>query len=227
MVHGQKIYGVVAHIQCLFIPFRKMFHERSGGAANADLNRSVNPFHGLGGLIYHNAVTEGILVPGAELPGAVHFVSEIPGLYAVGLLVAVFTAQVGPVGAALVVRVFDQVHCVLRAAGSHVNRVKGLGADLFGPLQIFVMSYLVGNVLIPGGIQVNFSFGLRADGILPLPCRNEVSAGKTDCRKTGLFECVNEVGAETLLVRSRVLRVVHRAVDHRSDGLKKSREQTV
>ena len=221
VVNGEVIDGVVADVESRLIPIRKMLHKRRGGSTNARLDGRVDPLHRLRGLVDHHAVGAGILVPGAKLPRTVHLIAEIPRLHAVRLLVTVLDTQVGPVRSARKIRVLHAVHRVLRAAGAHIYRIKGTGADLLSPLQILIVADLVGDHLVPRRVEVHLPLRLRADGILPLPSRNEVAAGQADRRKPGLFERVDDVGAEALLIRRRMLRVEHRAVHHRADGLEK------
>ncbi len=88
------------------------------------------------------------------------------------------------------------------------------------------MTDLVRDVLIPGRIEVDLTLVFRTDGIFPLPGRDEVSARKTHGRKTGLLQRLDKVSTEALLIRSLMLRVIHGAVDHGSDRLEKSAEQS-
>ena len=63
-----------------------------------------------------DAVTGGVLFPGRNLPGAVHFIAQIPGLDAVRRLMAVLGAQIGPIGAALEVGIFHDIGGVRQGA---------------------------------------------------------------------------------------------------------------
>ena len=153
-----------------------MIHEQRGACADRRLDGCVDPLHGLGDLVAANAITSGILVPRTKLPGAVHLVSKVPGLHAIGLLMTIFLTQVGPIGSTLKVCVFHNVHGILERSGSKVDGVKGLRSNLLRPLQILVMTHVIGDELIPCGIQVNLSLLLGANGILPLPCGYKISA---------------------------------------------------
>ena len=69
----------------------------------------------------------------ADLPRAVHLVAEAPQLDAERVGGAVGDAPVGPVGAARVVGVLEQVAGLLQPAGAEVDRHHRLGADLGRP----------------------------------------------------------------------------------------------
>ncbi len=66
---------------------------------------------------------------------------------------------------------------------------------------------------------MNLSLILGADGILPLPCGYEVTAGKTHCGKACFLKAVDEVASEALLIRRGMLGIEHGTVDHGSDRL--------
>ena len=225
VVQRDVVHGVVALLQHLQIPLGEVPHKGGGGAAHRRLDGAVHPLHGLGGLVGQDAVALGVLLPGGYLPGAVHLVAQVPGLYAVGLLPAVLAAQIGPIGAAGMVGVLGDVDGVQQGAGAQVDGVHGLGANLFRPLQVLVVAHVVGDVLVPGQIQVGLALLLGADGVLPLPAGDKVAPGQPQGGQARFPQGGDEVLAEALAVRSGVLGVVHAAVDHGADGLQKGAVQ--
>ena len=70
-------------------------------------------------------------------------------LGAVGLIVTVLLAKIGPEGAAEVIGVLDDLHRVVNVAGAEVDGVHRLAAGLFRPLKILVVTYVVGDILVP------------------------------------------------------------------------------
>ena len=85
------------------------------------------------------------------------------------------------------VSIFHDIHSVLEITGSQVHGVHRFCAYTFCPLQIFIVTYIVGNVLIPSRIQMNLALVLGTDGVFPLPCGYEITAGKTTGRHAGVF----------------------------------------
>ncbi len=116
--------------------------------------------------------------------------------------------------------IFGNINSVIDIAGAEVDGIQRLGADALGPLQIFVMADIVRNVLMPRQIQVRPALGYRPNGILPVPAGNKVAAGKPDCRDWSLSERVYIIAAKALVIRGGMFGIIHRPIDHRSDGLK-------
>ena len=81
------------------------------------------------------------------------------------------------------------------------------------------MSYIIGYILIPCRIKMYLSLRLGSDGILPLPCRYKVSAGKTDCRYACGLQGIDNIPSKALLVCCGMLRIVHKSVYHSTDRL--------
>ena len=187
MMYGQVIHGIVALVQNRFVPVREMLHKRSGRTADSGFNGLINPFHCLGNLIAFHTVSPGILIPGAKLPWTVHLISEIPGFHTVGLLMSVFAAQIRPPGTAFMIGVFHNIHCITDISRSQIDCIERFRSYFFCPLQIFIMPYLIGNNLVPCGIQTDFTLCLGTDGILPVPGGHEITARQTACRHIGLF----------------------------------------
>ena len=64
------------------------------------------------------------------------------------------------------------------------------------------MADIVRDVLEPGRIKMNFALLFRTDGILPLPCRHEVSARKTDGGQTCCGKSLNEADVKVTLFQA-------------------------
>ena len=131
----------------------------------------------------------------------------------------IFLTKIGPIRTALKVCVLHDVHRILERTGSKIHGVQRLRSNLLRPLQVLIVPYVVWNKLIPCGIEVNLSLVLRSDGILPLPCRHKVTAGQTARRHPRPLQATNEVRAESLLIRRRMLRIIHRTIHHGPDRL--------
>ena len=169
VMKGKVVYCIVALVHNLCFPFRIVVHKGSRRATDNSLDTFINPLHGLGSLVAESAVTCRIFFPGAQLPVAVHLVTKTPGFYFVRLGVSVLLAQVGPVGSAFVICIFNAVHCILQSSGSKVYCINWRGANLFGPLKVFVMANIIRDILMPGRIQVSLAAVTRTNRILPLP----------------------------------------------------------
>ena len=226
MVHGEIVHGVIAFLEHRLLPLGIMVHEQRRGGAHCRLDASVDPLDGLGHFVGPDAVPSRILVPGAQLPGAVHLIAQVPGLHIVGLLMAVLPAQVGPPGSALMVGVLHNVHGVPHIPGAQVDGIEGLRPHLLRPLQVLVVAYLICDVLVPGRVQPDLPLFLRADGILPAPGRHEVPAGQAHRRHVRGLQGIDEVPPEALFVSGGVFRVEHGAVHHGADGLQEGAEQS-
>ena len=172
-----------------------------------------------------NAVSPGIPLPGGNLPWTVHLVAQAPGFDAVRRIVAVFLPQVGPVGAAGEVGILDAVHGVLGRSRTQVDGIDRFRPGLLRPLQVFVVSDVIGNDLEPGRVYMHPAFRHGADGILPLPAGHEVPARQPDRRQAGLPQRGIEILPHALSVRRRMLRVVHAAVHHGADRFQERAEQ--
>ena len=219
VMHGDKIKRIVALLQHFQIPLWIMIEEGRGGGTHRRFNAAVHPFHRFGHLIGQHAVPSRILFPGTDLPGAVHLIAKIPGFHLIRFLPAVLPAQIGPIGSSRMVCVFRDVDGVLQRARAQVDRVHGLRRNLFRPLQVFVVSHVIWNILKPGQIQVRLALLHGADGILPLPAGHKVAAGQAKSRQPGFPQCVHEIAAEALCVCRGMLGVVHAAVDDGADRL--------
>ena len=182
MMNRKIIHRIITLIQHLFVPLRKMLHKRCRRTTDCRFNGLVNPFHGLRGFVAKNTVTERILLPGPQLPRTIHLVSQIPGLNTVRFFMTVLFPKLGPIGPPFMVGIFHKVHGILHGSGSKIHRVQRLRTYLLGPLKILIMPHLVGNILVPGRIKMNLSFGSWSNGILPLPGRDKIASRKSDSR---------------------------------------------
>ena len=171
------------------------------------------------------AVGLGLLFPGPDLPGPVHFIAQTPGPDAIGRRMPVLPPQVRPPCAAGEIGVFHAVHGVLQRARAQIHRIDRLSSRLFRPLQIFIVSHIIGNILMPCRIQMCFPVLHGPDGILPLPSGHKIPAGQPDTGKPRVPERCIEILPEPLRIRAWMLRVVHASVDHGPDGLQERPEQ--
>ena len=71
---------------------------------------------------------------------------------------AVLAAQVRPIGTAGIVGILGDSHCIIEVAGTKVDGIERFAADQLRPLQVFVMTNVVGNDLMPCKVKVLFSF---------------------------------------------------------------------
>ncbi|MCY1361700.1 hypothetical protein D9M68_996380 [compost metagenome] len=66
---------------------------------------------------------------------------------------------------------------------------------------------------VPGEIEAHGPFFARTDAVLPVIGRNEVAAGVAHDRHVGLTNEVNDVLAHTVLVGSRMIRLIDTRID--------------
>ena len=114
---------------------------------------------------------------------------------------------------------------IVQGAGPEVHGIQGFRADAFGPLQIFIVSHIIGDKLVPGQVQVRFPLLTGTNGILPVPSGDKIAAGQPDRRQAGTAQAVHEVLPQTQIIRGGMLWVVHAAVDHGTDRFQKGTEQ--
>ena len=112
----------------------------------------------------------------ADLPGAVHLVAETPEAAVPRFRAPVLGPEVGPVAAARVVDVFDEVARLVEAARAEIDREHHLGAGLFGPVGEFVDADQVRLRGAPGKVEPPRAAFLRADAVFPIVGGHEVAA---------------------------------------------------
>ena len=217
LVHGDVVHVVEGDRKRRRLPFAEGIHPVGGGAAQYGLNGRVGPFHELGGLVGEPAVGFRFLVP--HLPVPVHLVAETPELDAVGLVRAVFPAQVAPVSAARMVAVFQQVPCFLRAAGTEVYRHHGRRVGSGAPLHEFVRAEGVRLRGPPCKLQAPRAVPDGPDPILPVVSGDEVAAGVPYQRDLQVFDQFDHVCPESVFVRFRVSGLKNAAVNGASEML--------
>ena len=216
-VEGDVVHVLVALVEHGVFPVAVSRHVVGGAAAGDQLDGGVDPLHDLGGLVGYAAVLVGSLV--ADLPGTVHLVAQTPELDPQRVLRAVFDPQVGPVAAALVVGVLDDVAGRVRAAGAEVHRVHDGGVRRLRPVAELMQANLVGLGGEPGQVQALRPLVPRADGILPVEAGDEVAAGIADDRNAELPDHFNDVAAEAVLIRGGMGGLIDAAVDRAAQVL--------
>ena len=135
---------------------------------------------------------------------------------------AVFPPQIGPIGATFVVGIIYDANGILDIPGSQIDGIHGLKANQLGPLKVFVVPHVIGNILEPGQVQMGLPIFLGAYGIFPIPAGDKIAAGKTHGGKPRFLQGVDEILTEAVFLCSRVLGIIHAAVDHGADRLQKS-----
>ena len=219
------VHRAVAFLQHRQIPVRIVVQEGRTGHTRNCLDGRIHPLHRLAGLMRQHTVAPGIFFPGSDLPGTVHLVAQAPGLHTVGFHMAVLFPQVGPVGTAFKVGIFHTVCRVLQRARSQVHGVNRFRSGLLRPLQVFVVSHVVWDVLEPRHIQVGLPLVQGPDGVLPLPAGNEVAARQAHRGQAAFFQRLIKIPAQALFIRRRMFRVKHAPVNHGADRLQERAEQ--
>ena len=226
MMQGNIVHRLITFLKYPAVPFRIMVQERGAGYARHRFHLRINPLHCLGGLMGKDAVFPRLFLPGCNLPRTVHLVAQVPDPDAIRVRMPVLLPQVRPPGPSAEIGICHTVRRVLQRPRAQVHGVNRLRPGFLRPLQVFVMSHIVGNVLAPCHIQMRFAFRHRTDGILPLPAGNEIAAGQAYARKTGFLQCGIKILPQSLLIRGRMLRVVHASVHHGTDRFQERAEKT-
>jgi hypothetical protein len=149
----------------------------------------------------------------ADLPGSVHFVPEAPEPAVPRLFPTVLRPQVGPVGSALVIDVFDETARLVQPARAEVDRQHHLGPGLFGPVGEFVDADLVGLGRAPGEVEPLRSLLLRPDAVFPVVSGHEVAARIPADRSVQRADEVDHVLAHALGIGGRVAGFIDSGVD--------------
>src|SRR5262249_20833064 len=147
-----------------------------------DLTRSVGSFH---------AVLGGGHV--ADLPPAIHLVSEAPVLDVVRRLETVLAPEVAPASSFLYIAVFDERRRALGCTGSKIHRQERIDAGEPAPADELVRPELVRFDRVPCPFEDLGSFLLRPDAVQPAVAGNEIAAGiahDRDTERMDLFEYI-------------------------------------
>jgi hypothetical protein len=112
-----------------------------------------------------------------DLPGAVHLVAQAPETAVPRLLAAVLRPQVRPVGAALVVDIFDEGARLVEPARAEIDRQHHLGAGLLAQSANSWMPTWLDSVVRQARSSRLGRWSLRADPVFPVVGGHEVAAG--------------------------------------------------
>ena len=140
----------------------------------------------------------------ADLPRAVHFVSNAPVLDVVGILVSVGNAKVGPVGSAWIVAVFNHVACILWCSCPHVYGSKNFSSRFFCPVNKFVNTNFIWFYCVPCAVKADRPFVLWSDSVLPVVAAQKVSARIANEGHIKVLYKIDDISPESLAVCRRV-----------------------
>ena len=202
---------LVAVLEHGALPVAEGWHARAGGAADHQLEVLVGHLHGGGGAGGELPVVVG----GHEalLPRAVHLVAQAPHAHVVRARGAVRDAQVRQRGAGGVVGVLEQVEGGQDAPGAQVHGQHQLGAGQLQPPGELVKADLVRLERAPREVAAHRARLPRADRVLPPEARDEVAARVPYGRAAELPDELDDVHAESVLVRGRVPGLVEPGID--------------
>jgi hypothetical protein len=124
-----------------------------------------------------------------------------------------------------VIGVLEHIESVEHPAGSEVDRVHHLGVDLLQPRRELVEPDLIRLGRVPGQIQPARALLAGSDAVLPAIARDEVATGIPDGRDAELLDELDHVGAEAVLVGSRVRRFMDAVVYAAAQVLDERAEQ--
>ena len=226
MMQGNIIYALIALFQNLSVPIRIMRKEWAGRYTCHCLDRRICKLHDLGYFVSQNAIPSWIFFIGCDLPRTIHFIAQVPDLNAVRVFVSVFDPQIRPIGISREVCIFHNVDRIVQITGTKVDRIHRFRSNTLRPLQIFIMSHIVRDELMPSQIQILFSCLFRTNGIFPSPAGNKVAARKPDSRNACSLQTFDHVTPKAFIIGCRMFRVIHCAVHHGTDRLQECAKQT-
>ena len=163
----------------------------------------------------------------ADLPRAVHFVSEAPQLDAKGLLKAIFTAQICIVGIGVQVAVFHELAGLIRASGAQIDRHHDIGIGTLRPFLEFVDAHLVGLDGAPGQFQLARSLFLGTGTVFPVVAGHKIAAGITHDGNIQFLDQIQHILAKAHIVGGFLPGLVDAAVNRASQMLDKGAVETV
>ena len=173
-MQANAVHLRIALFENFAIPFEECRLPGPGRSAGDQLHAGVDGSHLPRGIHGLAAIFAGRHV--ADLPGAVHFVAQAPRLNRVGLRVAMFAAQIAPLGATRHVAIFHQRGRHLGRRGAEIGADQRLGANALGPGYEFIGAELVRLDGVPGSIEHRGPLIARAHAIQPVVAGNEVAA---------------------------------------------------
>ena len=217
LMHRNEVYVIVNVIENGKLPFTEGLHIVVRASASDELYRGVGPFHKLCRFGRYSAVVLSRLV--TYLPGAVHLVSEAPGLYSEGLLEAVALSHICVVSIGIKIAVFKQVLSVRGRTRAEIYRHHNLCLCALCPLLKLVDAYLVRLNRFPSELKSFRALRSVTRAVHPVISRNEVSAGVSDDRNVYHFDKLHYVGAEAHIVSRSVRGLVNTAVNGSAEML--------
>ena len=222
-VEGDVVDIVIALVEHIQLPGTEGRHLRTGGAAGYHLDRGVDPLHHFGGFVCYMAVLPCRLP--AHLPGAVHLVAETPDFDVEGVLLPVGDTQIREFAAAAVVGILYNVSRLLGPACAEVDGIHHLSAGPVRPAGKLMEADFVGLGSKPGKVKALRPARHGADAVFPVKTGDKIPARITDNRHTELFHCLNDIGAETEIIRQRMARLVNATIDGAAEMLDKGAEK--
>ena len=162
----------------------------------------------------------------SHLPRSVHLVAEAPEFDVVWIFVTVGFSQITVVGAALEVAVLQHIFGILRSAGSEVNGHHNITAGFFRPVRKLIQTEFVCLNHAPGKIRFCRPFVFRTYAVFPVITRDKVSARVTDDRYLKLFDKIQGIFSEALLVGESTSFLIDAFVNGASQVLDKGTEDS-
>ncbi len=150
---------------------------------------------------------------GADLPGAVHFIAKAPEFDVMRLFIAMRAAEIGELGAARMIAIFDEPARLIEPACAQIDAEHRLNADLARPIDEFICSKGVGLGREPRQIEAARAFGERTNAVLPIVAREKIAAGIAHDRDAKLLRQIGDVLAKPLRVGGGMAGLEYAGVD--------------
>ena len=162
----------------------------------------------------------------SHLPRSVHLIAEAPEFDVVWIFVTVGFSQITVVGAALEVAVLQHIFCIFRSAGSEIDGHHDVTAGFFRPVRKLIQTEFVCLNHAPGKIRFCRPFVFRTYAVFPVIARDKVSARVTDDRYLKLFDKIQGIFSEALLVGESTSFLIDAFVNGASQVLDKGTEDS-
>ena len=200
--HGVEVDGQVVHHRVQFADDVFVPVAAAGVAHQRQVQRRVRQFHQLDELPGVEDVAFGGVVAAGVGVGAL-LVPDAPEFYVEGLGVAVFPAQVRPVGIARPVTVFNPLGGLLGRARGHVDDQHRFGADGPAILNEFRRPEVVLDVPAPDQIRPFPPLAFRPDAVLPVVDLRHRPPGEAQQWRLQVLHQFQHVGPEAPPVTQR------------------------
>ena len=222
-VERDAIDFVIALFEHGAVPLNIGGHEGAARSAGDELDGGIENAHLPGGVRGFDSVFAGWHV--ADLPRAVHLITDAPVLHVVRLIVSVRAAQFAPFGSAGHIAVFDQGGRIFRRRRAKVEPEERFGAHGACPRDEFVGAELVGLQRVPCTVEDGGPVLFRAHSIEPVIARNEIAAGVANDGHSQVVNFLDHVGAESIAVSEFRTGIIDSFVDGAAEMLKKRAEE--